>query len=112
MHFNILEPIWSSKSIGLNEAILKQSERMTIDILYINRQGFRSFPSTYSITKEKALQYPTQKIKGVRLRIIPIADLDIVQDQTERERPDFEKARSWIEGAKQMLDVMEKLNVK
>ena len=71
----IRQPIWKNKSVGIAER--KLADKTTIEILYRDRSGNKVFPEIYSITKEKAMTYPTQVRKGTVLRIIPISDLDI-----------------------------------
>ena len=73
--FIIHEPIWETKSIGLAEDKLHNNN--TIEIVYRTKDGTRLYPDTYVISKEKALVYPTKKIKNHTLRIIPIRELEI-----------------------------------
>lgn len=72
--FVIHEPIWETKSIGLAEDKLK--DQNTIEIDYITKDGNRLYPETYTISKKKALTYPTKKVKNHTLRIIPIRELE------------------------------------
>ena len=52
-----------------------------IEILYKDANGNRVYPHCYIARKEKAENYPTQVITNkVTLRIIPIADLEIMND--------------------------------
>lgn len=74
--FIIKVPIWESKSVGLNEAKLK--DKNTVKIAYRDKDGHELYPNTYVISKEKALKYPTKNIKGNRIRIIPIADMEVL----------------------------------
>lgn len=51
-----------------------------IEITYKDKQGNRLYPNTYVIDKGKALCYPTQILDGgIKLRIIPIDDLEILK---------------------------------
>ena len=74
MNYKIKSPIWVSRSVGINE--LSLDETNTIEILYKTKQGKRLYPHKYSISRLEALQYPLQIVKGTRLRIIPIFHLE------------------------------------
>jgi len=76
MKFSILEPQWNggNPKVGLNEANIEASNE--VEILYENKSGQRTFPKTYKISGMKILTYPTQEVKGIRLRIIPISELE------------------------------------
>lgn len=67
-------PIWATKSVGVAEH--KIIDDLAIEILYKNKLGDRVYPGIYTISKSKALSYPYQDIKGNRLRIIPIKDME------------------------------------
>jgi hypothetical protein len=73
--FIIQEPIWETKSIGLAED--KLEEENIIEIAYRTKDGTKLYPHFYTLTKEKALTYPTKKIKNHTLRIIPMRELTI-----------------------------------
>ena len=70
---NIKYPIWKTRSVGIAEH--KITGDLAIDILYRNKAGDRIYPNTLYINQIKALTYPINVIKGVKLRIIPISDL-------------------------------------
>ena len=72
--FEIQEPIWATKSVGLNEE--KMTDTFLIDILYKDKDGDKLYPNKYKFTKEKALKYPKDN-KHPFLRVIPIKDLKI-----------------------------------
>lgn len=83
--YKILKPIFQGNDeynintkIGIAEFRLLNFKPLEIEILYTDKRGNRLFPYIYSITKKKALTYPLQIVKGVRLRIIPVKDLDII----------------------------------
>lgn len=82
----IYKPIWDSQSIGIN--VEKITDDLEIEILYRNKDGCRLYPDTYTIKKGKALKYPVQYWKGVKLKIIPIKDLKIL-DEDERLKRDY-----------------------
>jgi hypothetical protein len=75
----IREPIWNGGhlKVGIGEYWFANRDILPIRITWKNSQGIKHFPGKYSITKEKAFTYPVQVIKDIRLRIIPITDLDI-----------------------------------
>lgn len=82
----IYKPIWNTQSIGVN--VKKITDDLEIEILYRNEDGCRLYPDIYTIEKEKALNYPVQYWKGVELKIIPIKDLKIM-DEDERVKRDY-----------------------
>jgi hypothetical protein len=74
----INEPIWKTRSVGIREDLCLDD--CEIKILYVNKSGEREFPDTYLLRKNVGLKYPTKLIRGVfRLKIIPIADLEILE---------------------------------
>ncbi len=85
MHYKIKAPIWKTRSVGINQALIDEDNM--IEILYKNVDGERLYPDTYCISKEEALSYPTQVVSGVSLSIIPIANLK--KQLTEQERSEL-----------------------
>lgn len=75
MNFNIKEPIWKTRSVGLSEDKLEEDN--TVNILYKNRLGEREYPHTYKITRQEAMSNSLMVVKGVRLRVVPIMSLGI-----------------------------------
>lgn len=73
---SIREPIWKTRSVGIAE--YKITEDLLIEIEYVDKQGKKPYPHQYIMKKDKALTYPTQKVRGNVLRIIPIGDLTII----------------------------------
>lgn len=71
----IRQPIWKDKSIGIAE--YKMTDDLEITIPYVTKEGERLFPYVYFISRSKAMCYPKQLVKGIILRIIPIADLEV-----------------------------------
>jgi hypothetical protein len=82
MKFTIRKPIWggySGRKVGLAQDKLEATN--TIEITATDKDGNRLYPNTYTITKEKALTYPSQRLpQGVLLRVIPISELEIIPD--------------------------------
>jgi hypothetical protein len=80
---HIREPKWKDRSVGLAESKLEPLTEVSID--YKNIAGEKVFPHLYGIEKERALTYPSQIIKGTRLRLIPISELDIIKYKKVKE---------------------------
>jgi hypothetical protein len=78
----ILEPIWRNRSVGINEKYLVE-KNILIDIIYKTKSGERVYPYTYIISAEKMKLYPTQFMKGNKLFIVPIAELEIYDSKQE-----------------------------
>ena len=73
----IKSPIWASSSVGIAERAMG-NQGVDLEITYINKLGYRLYPNTYHISREKIAQYPTQKVgSNTILRIVPIKDLEI-----------------------------------
>ena len=75
MNFKIKKPIWSTKSVGLNENKLEKEN--TVEVLHRLSNGMRLYPLTYAISRVEAMEYPVQVVRGVRLRIVPINDMRV-----------------------------------
>ena len=69
----IHEPIWSTNSIGIAED--KLIDDLEVEIDYKKSDGTRLYPNTFFLSKIEAMEYPSQIIKGIKLKIIPIKDL-------------------------------------
>ncbi len=72
----IKAPIWKTRSIGIADYKLCSGVN-EIRIEYRDKSGDRIYPYDYVITGTRARTYPIQNVKGVVLRIIPIADLEM-----------------------------------
>jgi hypothetical protein len=73
----IQKPIWKTRSVGIAEHKIGQSG-IDIEIIYKDTQGNRLYPHVYTITRERLLKCPTQVVmNNVRLRIVPINDLEV-----------------------------------
>ena len=75
MKFTIHEPIWCGLKIGLAQDKLTDFNEVEID--YINKEGERLYPDTYTITREEAERYPVKKCARHWLRIVPIRELKL-----------------------------------
>lgn len=72
----IRAPIWKEpRSIGI--ADYKITQDLLIEISYKNKADERLYPEVYFITKDKAKKYPSQRVRNVKIRIIPIQDLEV-----------------------------------
>jgi hypothetical protein len=69
----IHEPIWKTLSVGLNNKLLTDEIEVIID--YRTKDGKLLYPEKLYIAKERAKKYPLQKVRGVKVRIIPINQL-------------------------------------
>ena len=78
----IREPIWKTRSIGIAEHKIR--DVIEVEILYQNQFGERLWPDVYYINRNQALQYPVQDWRGIRLRIIPIADLEMLSGRVKQ----------------------------
>jgi hypothetical protein len=75
----IKAPIWKSRSIGIADYKIRCGDNL-VRITYRDKGGNLLYPNTYNISGDRARTYPIQTIReGVDLRIIPIADLEMVQ---------------------------------
>ena len=70
---HIREPIWATRSIGIADH--KIIADLTIYIEYRDKLGKKLYPHKSFMTRGKVKRYPTQTVKGVLLRIVPIGDL-------------------------------------
>ena len=73
----IKEPMWKNRSVGISED--KITDDLIIVISYQVKSGSRLYPTPFTITREKALSYPStrySKLPG-KFKEIPIQDLDI-----------------------------------
>jgi len=74
---SIKYPIWKTKSVGIAEHKIGTFST-DIEITYEDHFGNRVFPHIYTIKTDKIRKYPVQVVnEHLRLRIVPIADLEI-----------------------------------
>ena len=82
----IKEPIWDAykyfkehkRAVGIAESSLGV-KGVELEILFMRKDGSRPYPNKYFISRENFIKYPTQDLRGVKLRIIPIQDLIIIE---------------------------------
>jgi hypothetical protein len=71
-------PIWSTRSVGISHHWLlaaQPDEFVEIEIMYTTRKGERVYPATYRMTRKDIMSFPTRRVKGVLLHIVPIDKL-------------------------------------
>ena len=76
---NIREPIWNGgkKCVGIANFRIKGKEGIDVTVDYTDKYGNKSCPATYYVNSIKLRQYPTQKVRGITLYIIPIEDMEV-----------------------------------
>ena len=74
-YIEIKTPIWDKRKVGIAEFRFSGGF-CNVKILYKDKDGNLLHPGLFKISREKAMSYPTQIVKGVTLRIVPIQDLD------------------------------------
>lgn len=78
--FTIKTPIWGGRAVGLN--IKKLCIHNEVRCSYKNTDGELIYPNPFYISREKALEYPQQRLKNypdVVLAIVPIKDLEALE---------------------------------
>ncbi len=78
----IHHPIWNGRKVGLARHKLV-GDMVNVCIEYRNKEGLLEFPHVYEISCSKARQYPVQKIRGVEVHLIPIADMKAIAVREE-----------------------------
>lgn len=69
----IKEPIWSTKSVGLNVGGLGDENLVNVNIAYKDKYENLVFPGTFQMKVKDIAKYPVQLKWGyVRLHIVPI----------------------------------------
>ena len=93
---SIKEPIWKTESVGI--ADYKISKRgIEVKILYKDKVGNKVFPYIYCMSYEMAKSYPIQIVgRNVKLRIIPIADMQIKETKKTKPEPELITFRSFL----------------
>ena len=75
----IREPIWETLSVGIDP--LKMAEGLNeVRISYKKRDGKFLYPIPFYIEKRLLICYPVMEIKGRKLHIIPIKDLEFKKE--------------------------------
>tara|TARA_R110000868_G_scaffold407972_1_gene690016 strand:+ start:4733 stop:5716 length:984 start_codon:yes stop_codon:yes gene_type:complete len=79
---DIQEPIWKTKSVGVNLSQCNPDDIVEVHVLYTTKDGRRTFPFTYLMKASICHTYPI-RYKGngtVPLHDIPIADFNIKEE--------------------------------
>ena len=79
---SIKAPIWKTRSVGIAED--KIADITDVEIEYVTKDGKKLYPFIYRITRELALKYPIQDVKGHRLHLVPIADLKAIAPEESK----------------------------
>jgi hypothetical protein len=74
-HFAIQAPMWGDRYVGLADHKIEANN--TIEILYTNKHGERTYPDKYSMTGAELRKYSTKQFKATMplLRMVPITEL-------------------------------------
>jgi len=79
MRLEIKKPIWGHQKVGIAEFRLRMAEEIIVDIMYKNRDGDRTYQHPFKIKSQVCFKYPVYTARGgVRLRLVPIADMEEV----------------------------------
>ena len=68
--------MWATQSVGISVKHL--NDDVLVEILYTTKAGHRPWPGKYFMARHRAQGYPTMKVKGMTLHIIPISDFEDV----------------------------------
>jgi len=75
--FEIKEPIWKDKSIGIADFRLKND--LQVDIIYKNKTNERVFPDTYIIKNPNLTNREYQIISGNKIYKFLINELEVYE---------------------------------
>lgn len=87
---HIQKPIWGggTRCIGIAEFRLP-SDYVDVYIAYRRKRGDLKgqleYPEIYRIESAKAKTFPTQKVRGVKLFIIPLTEFEIIGTRSDEE---------------------------
>jgi len=78
----IKKPIWNGelrkRCVGIAEFRLQPV--MQVDIMYTRKDGTRTFPNPFKVTKAQMLKCPTMVVGGnVKLYVIPVEDMEEIE---------------------------------
>lgn len=76
MAIEIRTPIWKTRSVGINSKLISPDKELEVKITYRDKNGNLLYPNILKMSGKKALSYESMVVKGVVLRIIPIADME------------------------------------
>jgi len=75
---HIKVPIWKDRSVGIAEHKIGDGCLVRID--YTDRAGNKLYPHPFLLTREKGLSCPVQMVKGIKLRIVKIDEMQQVNE--------------------------------
>jgi hypothetical protein len=75
--YEIKEPIWKDKSIGIADFRLKND--LQVDIIYKNKTNERVFPDTYIIKNPNLINREYQIIFGNKIYKFLISELEVYE---------------------------------
>jgi len=75
--YEIKEPIWKDKSIGIADFRLKND--LQVDIIYKNKTNERVFPNTYIIKNPNLTNREYQIISGNKIYKFLISELEVYE---------------------------------
>lgn len=87
----IQKPIWHDRSVGVDEAMMTTVFRVVIP--YRKKDGNYIYPRAFYFSKDQAKHYPTQAIRGITLRLVPIKDMTIGEKVSVIEMEDARNGR-------------------
>lgn len=76
-HFEIKEPIWATRSVGLAE--YRISNHNKVDIMYKSKGGERLYPNPLYISGEDARVFKLKKYGLLEVREVPINSMSILK---------------------------------
>ena len=80
------EPMWSEKALGVNVSDAAPSTLVHITCDYKRKStNTLYFPDTYIMSVGQIKKYPSRKIKGARIHMIPFSDLEQSLKETHHE---------------------------
>ena len=88
---NIREPIWKSRSVGLNVSDCNPETVVEITIDYKNKEGKLLWPKPFEMLARDIFGYPTQHVRGVTVHIVPINKLVRSSINNQKEKIMFDK---------------------
>ena len=72
--FNIMEPVWSCRGVGLNFKGLNDVDLVAVKVEYVKKNGALAFPHVHidSVFNLKKAIVKKMKKKGVELWVVPL----------------------------------------
>ncbi len=80
MNIEIKEPFWKYKALGVNEGAFKGKDYVDVWCSYKDKKGNYVYPHLYRVSKDLAREYRLFQRKSASLRIVPVADMEVIQE--------------------------------